>query len=483
MTIKNLLLIFAFLLVMFLSCTPKTGEQITETEPPKVEEKHPATEVQEDNNLSPCPKFSDAPNPDQILEEYVLYRDFLKAGDWPGAYEKWQKVYEISPAADGKRNTVFADGIRFYEYFMSQTQDSIEKEGYINKIFEIYDRIDECYSEGGYVNGRKAFDYFYKYPHRSNDEETYSLFKASIDTDGEDAQYFVINPFTSLLVDLYFAEKISLEEAKKYEQIIRKRLAKGLEACKGTECDRWKIIEEYVPARLEAFERVKGFYDCGYYQNKYFAEFEANPENCETIRTVYSRFTFGECDPESEKFAAVREAYNNLCKPKPTNPMSACYELLRNSQYLESIECAEKVIAEMEDQDKKADYTLLIAKIYHAHLKNFSKARQYAREAAKLRENWGEPYLLIGRLYASSGPLCGPGRGWDSQIVVWPAVDKWQKARSIDPEARTEANKWINQYSQYMPEKGDIFQRGLKEGDKFYVGCWIQETTTIRASN
>ena len=71
------------------------------------------------------------------MEEFVLYRDFLKAKDWDGAFEKWQKVYEEAPAADGKRNTVYADGIRFYEHYYRQNYaDSVKREGYLKKIFE-----------------------------------------------------------------------------------------------------------------------------------------------------------------------------------------------------------------------------------------------------------------------------------------------------------------------------------------------------------
>jgi len=88
--------------------------------------------------------------------------------------------------------------------------------------------------------------------------------------------------------------------------------------------------------------------------------------------------------------------------------------------------------------------------------------------------------LLIGRLYASSGPLCGPGRGWDSQVVVWPAIDKWRYAKRIDPTIAGEADNLINDYEKYMPSIDDIFQRTLSVGQKFRVGCWIQETTTIR---
>jgi hypothetical protein len=34
-----------------------------------------------------------------------------------------------------------------------------------------------------------------------------------------------------------------------------------------------------------------------------------------------------------------------------------------------------------------------------------------------------------------------------------------------------------------MPSVEDIFSRpGINKGDSFFVGCWIQETTTIRAA-
>jgi len=124
-----------------------------------------------------------------------------------------------------------------------------------------------------------------------------------------------------------------------------------------------------------------------------------------------------------------------------------------------------------------------VSKIYNAHLKNFSQARSYALKAAEVRPEWGEPYIVIGRLYASSGPRCGRGRGWDSQIVVWPAIDAWNKAKSIDPGVRDEANKWINRYAQFMPNKEDVFIRNLQVGESFYVGCWIQRSTRIRTSD
>jgi hypothetical protein len=125
---------------------------------------------------------------------------------------------------------------------------------------------------------------------------------------------------------------------------------------------------------------------------------------------------------------------------------------------------------------------LRIANIYYAYLKNFPKSREAALQAARFQPGWGDPYILIGTLYASSGPLCGSGRGWDSQVVVWPAIDMWNRAKSIDGRTTSKANNLINKYSQYMPTVGDIFQRNLQEGQDYFVPCWIQESTKIRAS-
>ena len=101
-------------------------------------------------------------------------------------------------------------------------------------------------------------------------------------------------------------------------------------------------------------------------------------------------------------------------------------------------------------------------------------------DAAALKDDWGDPYMLIGKLYASSGPLCGPGRGFDSQRVVWAAIDKFEYAKRIDPSVAKEANQLINEYTQYMPTNGDLHMMNMHEGDRYTVPCWINEVTRIR---
>jgi tetratricopeptide (TPR) repeat protein len=157
-------------------------------------------------------------------------------------------------------------------------------------------------------------------------------------------------------------------------------------------------------------------------------------------------------------------------------------DALNEGRYQDAIACYKEYVATAQDPAKRAKYNLRIAKIYYGHIKNFSRSREYARLALNDQPDLGEAYLLIGKLYASSGPLCGPGRGWDSQIVTWPAIDMFTKAVQVDRSVASEANRLIREYSRYMPSVEDIFQRQLSEGQTFFVPCWIQESTIIRAA-
>ncbi|MBK8565564.1 MAG: tetratricopeptide repeat protein [Saprospiraceae bacterium] len=457
-------------LALLAGCTPKTPKATTETTN--------TVPIQKDPN-KPCKTFDDAVNPDKALDEFVLYKDFLKANDWDGAFTKWQYVYQNAPNADGKRSTVYTDGIKFYEQFMAK--DSTKKEEYLKEILKIYDAMEKCMGDGGHVTGLKAFDYFFKYPTRISKEEQYKLFKESITKDSDKPRYFVLNPFTSLLVDLTLEEKVSVAEAQKYDRIIREAITKGLADCEGKDCENWKIISEYAPARLEALESIEGFYPCDYYSNKYYPLFKASPDDCEVITTTISRLKWGKCDANDPRVKEVDAAYMAKCYEAPPSTGPNCNELLRNGKYRDAVKCLEDALPNISSNSDKARYKYLIAQIYFSYLKNYPRARQYAREASSLRPSWGDPYILVGLLYASSGPICGPGRGWDSQVVVWPAIDEWQKAKNVDPSVAGKANKLIGQYSQYMPDKAEIFQRLKKVGDSFYVGCWIQESTIIRA--
>ena len=466
------------------ACTPKAAGPAT-TDATTTAPTTPAAKPKaSDESLSSCPKFSDAPNPDDAETNYVIYRAALKAGEMDRAMKTWRNVYAVSPAADGRRPTVYTDGVAFYNNLIRENPD--KKEMYGDTILMLYQQARECYAGDGYMAAMQAFDSYYTYPGSATEDEIYALFKESVETDGpEDLQYFVINPMSRLVVDQHEAGKIEDAEAKEIVSALKARLEKGLEECQGTECEAWNAIEAYAPSSLQYFETVKGFYDCQYYVNEYYPQFEESPQEIDVITTVYSRLRWADCGEELPEYKAVAAAYE---ENKPDLPSSTsggstlrqAYTALQDGRNSEAVKLFEQAGDEADDAERKGRYYLTAAKIYYSNLRNFSQARALARKSAAADPSSGEPYMLIGTLYASSGPLCGPGTGFDSQVVVWPAIDMWQRAKSVDGSVAGKANQLIGRYTQYMPSKADIFQRGIEAGSTYQVGCWIQESTRVR---
>ncbi len=473
----------ALVLCVAAACTPKATDTSTASnKKPTAATQSTQPSMMGGKKLSDCRKFTDNPNADALTDDYVVYRDFIKTENVTAAYPLWQKVYAAAPAADGMRNTVLADGIYFMEYFMGQTQEAPKKDEYRKRVFELYDEIDRCYPDGGFVPARKGFDYFYKYPDAISKLDNYNLFKEAVERDSTDVGEYVLNPMTSLLVDLHESGDVSDDEAKQMGRFILDRLKK-LEASAKTANDRERVnlIKGYVPDRLVYFEQLKGFYDCGYYKGKYLPELDANPNDCVLLSQTIGYLRYGGCSSSDPDIARLTARYNESCREVAVGP-SGCSanSLLQSGDYRDAIECLEDRYNSTAESSKKAELALVIAKVYYGNLRNFSQSRAWARKAAGDRGGWGEPYILIGKLYASSGPLCGTGTGFDSQRVVWAAIDQWVKARSVDGGVASEANRLIGNYNQYLPTKGDLFSRGLKEGQSYTVPCWIGESTTVR---
>lgn len=457
------------------ACTPRTVEKTAETQIP---EKYQSQSS--DSLVAGCTTFSNSDYPEDALNEHVIYRGFLRENDLATAWPHWQRAFKLAPAADGKRSIQYTDGVKFYKDFFTKSTDSLERAGYVQQIRTLYKDALRCYPNDTYLNGLLAFDLYYSFRDFATDDEIYTLFKNTIDKNGLKTQAFVLNPFTDLLISRFNQDKVNVQEAQKYQGMIREILAEGLSNSK--EAENFAIVDAYAPVRLEEFEAVEDFYPTSYYIDRFYPDYQQDSLNCEVVKTVYSRLRWGKMDVNDPRLTRMSQFINREClEADQTSSGRQAFNALQDGKFKDAVQLFEKAASETDDQGKKSKYHFLIAKIYYTHLKNFSKSRQFALQAAKLDPNSGEPYILIGKLYASSGPLCGPGRGWDSQVVTWPAIDKWQMARNIDPSVAAEASRLINQYSSYMPNVEDIFQRNLKEGQSFYVGCWIQESTTIRA--
>ena len=139
-----------------------------------------------------------------------------------------------------------------------------------------------------------------------------------------------------------------------------------------------------------------------------------------------------------------------------------------------------EAIEKSDDNEAKADYYMKMAQLKLAK-KQYPAAKANALEVLKVNPNSGAAYILIGRAYAAYSPNYGED-AFDHASVFWAAVDKFNKAKQVDPSVAEEANNLIKGYSPHFPNKDEAFFRSVTDGATVKIGGWINESTTARFS-
>lgn len=116
------------------------------------------------------------------------------------------------------------------------------------------------------------------------------------------------------------------------------------------------------------------------------------------------------------------------------------------------------------------------------------QARREFRKAIDMRSDFGEAYVAIGDLYTLAVNQCsGSEMSRRDRAVYWIAVDKYRRAKEVNPSISSTADSKIQTYRKVFPRKEDIhFESAWEIGGSFTIdyGCysWIGETTTVRPS-
>lgn len=439
-----------------------------------------------------CGKFTDSPKETEALEAHVLYRDAIKINDFEMAFNYWKIAYELAPAADGKRATHYSDGITLYKHKIQNEPDAATRKTYYETIMRLYDEQIQCYANESYVLGRKGFDMFYGVgPEgkeiRSDLMETKKVLEKSVEKGGNDTEYVVMLPYASVVVELFTQEKIDKAEARKIHKTLNDICDYNIE-------NNEQLKAHYEHAKLsmnQTFEAIEYYiFDCDYFKDKFKPEFEANPDNPEFLKNAITTLKRQGCDSTdtflvklNEKWSKYATEENAKIKEEflKNNPAVWAKELYDEGEFRKAIDKYNEAIDNESDPEKQASYLFSIASIQFRKLDAYSTARETAYSAAKLRPDWGRPYMLIGDMYGSTARSCGDS--WEQRLAILAAMDKYRYAKSIDPEVAEEANSKLSKYHASKPEKQEGFMRGIAEGQSVKISCWIGETVQVSFSD
>ena len=445
-----------------------------------------------------CGKFTDAANAEEAETFHVLYRQDAKSKNYDAAIENWEKAFAAAPAADGLRDVHYTDGIKILKDKLKKETDEAKKGELAQRVISLYEGAIACLEAGSiklpktkaedriaYHLGRQGFDMFYEL--RTPYSQTRATLESAIEKGGMNTEYIVLDPYARIVVHQFTNEKMTKEES-------RAAYAKLLEIADHNIANNTKYKAHYESAKgsVEAiFAQIENnIFDCDYFVEKLRPEYEADPDNPDVLKKIVPILKRQGCeagnpflDELEGKYAkyAAEENARRQAEFEANNPGMMANKMYKAGDFKGAISKYREALEAETDDDKKAGYYFSIASIQGRKLGQNGQARTNAYNAAKLRPNWGRPYMLIGDLYGKSSRTCG-NDGYSRGLVVIAAIDKYRKAKSVDsdPEVAAEANKKINIYNGSLPLKSDVFMRSMQGGKKAKTGCWVGETITVR---
>lgn len=416
-------------------------------------------------------KFGD--DPELCKRSYTLYKEFHRQQNYKDALPHWMKTIEVCPKFS---TSIWSDGEKMFRDRIESSEDPLTREVLIDSLMWVLDRRIEYFGTNprfpeGYILGNKGILLL---SYRKEDVKSgYEILKRSVELMGKASKPPVVLTLMQASRQLYVDGLIDAPQVlQDYELVMNVVDANLKEHPKDP---------LFVTAKngIETHFTKSGAADCDALVALYEPQFEANKADEEWLRKISRQLRKAGCT-DALLYMQTSEALY-AANPDADAGHNLAVMFMKKEDYDKAAQYLEHAIEIGQDSDELADMYYVLAQINYMHYKQYRTARQLAQQAIDARPNWGDPYLLIGQIYIAARDEAFAD-DFDRSTVFWAAIDKFAKARQVDPEVADKANDLIRTYSQYFPNNELLFFHTLKDGDPYKVGGWINEATTVRSS-
>ena len=403
---------------------------------------------------------------------YTIYYEMYKLGQYDAAIPFWQKTVSICPKFS---LGLWKSGEKMYQKRIDALDPSIEREGLIDSLLWIYDqRIihfgNDPRSSKGYVLGRKALSVL-KYK-KANSDQAYAFLGESLALEGAKSKSDIVLTYMQVSRHLFKDGMINAENVlQDYELCMSIIDAKLLDKPND------KLITR-ARQGIETHFTKSGAADCDALLSVYESKFSDNNTDKEWLKKVRRQLKTASCT-DNDFFLNLTIAMFDI-EPSGDAARDIARMFLQREDYGKAAIYLENALElNLPDEDKAKSWYEL-GYIQYNHFKNYSDARSSARNALAIRPNWGDPYLLIGKVYVDVRETVYDEE-FDQNTMFWAAVDQFAMAKKVDPEIAEKADELIQTYSRYFPSSETMFYYGLKDGQDYTIGSWINVKTKAKA--
>lgn len=413
------------------------------------------------------------------IKNLSLYSEFYKQKNFDDAFVPWNAAITECPRSS---KNLYIHGDKMMKQRIKKEKNKVIKDILIDSLLMLYDQRIQYFGQEGFVIGRKGNSLMKYRPAKF--EEAYGYFERCFELEGKKIEAQILVLYMQTTDALYKSEKIDKEKVvENYSKIldVTEIKIKNFEG-KIKEKNKEKYIkkkESILKAKnnIEIIFDQSGAASCESLVSLYSDKFEESPENLELLKKITNMLDKYECN-ESKLFEKTSEQLYKL-EPSAQSAYMLAKLFLKKGEYAKSTIYYKEAIENQEDSVIKARYYYELGVLTHSQQSTPELARSYAYKALKFNPKKGKPYLLIGNIYAASAKNCGENE-FEKSAVYWAVVDKYKTAKRMDTSLIDDANKLIETYSKYFPDKETSFFHEAHEGNEHQVGCWINETTKVR---
>ncbi|MDR1981367.1 MAG: tetratricopeptide repeat protein [Tannerellaceae bacterium] len=416
----------------------------------------------------------------RCITNVSLFSSYARSGNLKDAYEFWKIAYDECPAA---HKDIYQYGVRIVGWQIDNESDPAKKAAFMNDLMAVYDKRvhyfgnDPRYGKDWIVS-RKIQDYIQRLGEQADPKTIYGWAKEVVDEFGNKTESLAVSYFMFSSHQLFLSDEnhkpVYIQDYLKASEILDTQLAEATAA--NNEKEKSTLLS--IKTGLDTGFAGSGAADCETLQSIYGSKVEENKDNLAYLKETIALLRRMRCHETEAYFAASEYAHKQ--DPTAESAMGLARRAVKLKDYPAAIALFEEAAGMEADHVVKAEDYYLIALLTFEQ-NNYSKARQYCLKALETNPNYGEPYILIGTMYATTAPSVYPDDNVLRKSVFYAAVDKFEKAKQVDPSVTEQANKNINTYRGHFPSPEEIFMHPeLEKGKTITIGGWIGERTVVR---
>lgn len=392
----------------------------------------------------------------QTKEKQAYYKVQMGLDEYAGALSTLSWIYRNVP---NLHPSIYQDGAKVIEDILKTSTDASRKLRLEDSLLWMYDQRIALFNDQSALDRKaySAFKLYYKTPEKF--PMVLAIYQELFKLDASQISEFNLTPYMTLATYYHKAKPNELTAEMVLD--IHDQVSTVIEK-KGTSQKEQDKVDAFLSS-------IGNILTCDFIEQKLVPKQKANPTDLAIAKKVFSYSIKAKCSDQPYFTDALVTLYTNAPAYNLAKALGDKYLTAEDYVNAQDYYTRAEQMTELPEEKFEALYGQAVAQ---SKLGNKPRARALAYEALSFQPTAEKAFNLIGNLYFTSFGECAASQSKVTDRAVYiAAYEMYKKAGNVDQ---------MNAAKAQFPSIEDIFSENLEEGKPFTVGCWINETVTLR---